>query len=34
LHHGRLVEYAPASVFFSHPQSKEAAAFLQGTLLW
>jgi tungstate transport system ATP-binding protein len=34
LHHGRLVDYAPATVFFSHPQSKEAAAFLEGTLLW
>jgi tungstate transport system ATP-binding protein len=34
LHHGRLVEYAPAPAFFSHPQSKEAAAFLEGTLLW
>jgi tungstate transport system ATP-binding protein len=34
LHHGRLVEYAPASAFFSMPQSKEAAAFLAGKLLW
>jgi tungstate transport system ATP-binding protein len=34
LHHGRLVEYAPASIFFSNPQSKEAAAFLEGKLLW
>jgi tungstate transport system ATP-binding protein len=34
LHRGRLVEYAPAPVFFSHPQSKEAAAFLEGKLLW
>lgn len=34
LHHGRLVEHAPAPAFFSHPQSKEAAAFLEGTLLW
>src|SRR5215831_16049859 len=34
LHHGRLVEYAPASAFFSNPQSKEAAAFLEGKLLW
>src|SRR5207248_392737 len=34
LHHGRLVEYAPAPAFFSNPQSKEAAAFLEGTLLW
>jgi tungstate transport system ATP-binding protein len=34
LHHGRLVEYAPAPAFFSNPQSKEAAAFLEGKLLW
>jgi len=34
LHHGRLVEYAPGPVFFSDPQSKEAAAFLEGKLLW
>ena len=34
LHHGRLVEYAPATAFFSNPQSKEAAAFLEGKLLW
>jgi tungstate transport system ATP-binding protein len=34
LHHGRLVEYAPAPAFFSNPQSKEAAAFLAGKLLW
>jgi tungstate transport system ATP-binding protein len=34
LHHGRLVEYAPAPAFFSNPQTKEAAAFLEGTLLW
>jgi tungstate transport system ATP-binding protein len=34
LHHGRLVEYAPAPAFFSNPQSKEAAAFLEGQLLW
>jgi tungstate transport system ATP-binding protein len=34
LHHGRLVEYVPASTFFSNPQSKEAAAFLEGKLLW
>ena len=34
LHHGRLVEYAPASAFFTNPQSKEAAAFLEGKLLW
>jgi tungstate transport system ATP-binding protein len=34
LHHGRLVEYAPAPAFFSNPRSKEAAAFLEGKLLW
>jgi tungstate transport system ATP-binding protein len=34
LHHGRLVEDAPASAFFGNPQSKEAAAFLEGKLLW
>jgi len=34
LHHGRLVESAPATVFFNNPQSKEAAMFLQGKLLW
>ncbi len=34
LSHGRLVEYATAPAFFSNPQSKEAAAFLEGKLLW
>jgi tungstate transport system ATP-binding protein len=34
LHHGRLIEYASAPAFFSNPQSKEAAAFLEGKLLW
>jgi tungstate transport system ATP-binding protein len=34
LHHGQLVEYALAPAFFSNPQSKEAAAFLEGKLLW
>jgi tungstate transport system ATP-binding protein len=34
LHHGRLVEHTPASTFFINPQSKEAAAFLEGKLLW
>ena len=33
LHHGRLVEAAPATTFFSHPQSPEAVAFLEGKLL-
>jgi tungstate transport system ATP-binding protein len=34
LHRGRLLEHAPASEFFSTPQSKEAEAFLEGRLLW
>jgi tungstate transport system ATP-binding protein len=34
LHHGRLVEQTTAAAFFSQPQSKEAAAFLEGKLLW
>jgi tungstate transport system ATP-binding protein len=34
LHRGRLVEHGPATEFFSAPQSKEAAAFREGHLLW
>jgi tungstate transport system ATP-binding protein len=34
LHRGRLLERTPAAVFFTHPQSQEAAAFLDGQLLW
>jgi tungstate transport system ATP-binding protein len=34
LHHGRLVEAAPAPAFFTNPQSQAAAAFLEGKLLW
>ena len=34
LHHGRLVERAPAATFFSKPRSQEGWAFLQGRLLW
>ena len=34
LHRGRLVERAEAPAFFDHPQSREAAAFLKGELLW
>ena len=34
LHRGRLLEHAPAAEFFMHPRSKEAAAFLEGKLLW
>jgi tungstate transport system ATP-binding protein len=34
LHRGRVVEQAPAAAFFARPASAEAAAFLQGELLW
>ena len=35
LHHGRAgSNMRPAPVFFGNPQSKEAAAFLEGKLLW
>ncbi len=34
LHHGRLLEHTPAEIFFNKPQSPEAAAFLEGRLLW
>ena len=34
LHRGRLLEHSPAAAFFSQPQSAEAAAFLDGNLLW
>jgi tungstate transport system ATP-binding protein len=34
LHQGRVVEFAPATAFFTNPQSKEAAAFLAGKLVW
>jgi tungstate transport system ATP-binding protein len=34
LHHGRLVERAPATRFFTKPQSREGCAFLEGRLLW
>jgi tungstate transport system ATP-binding protein len=34
LHRGRLLEHRPATEFFRKPQSKEAAAFLEGQLLW
>lgn len=34
LHGGRLIERAPAAVFFEGPQSREAQAFLKGELLW
>ena len=34
LHRGRLLEHTPAALFFTHPQSQEAAAFLEGRILW
>ncbi len=34
LHHGRLLEHGPAESFFAAPRSREAAAFLNGDLLW
>lgn len=34
MHRGRLLEHTPASRFFQKPQSEEAAAFLDGDLLW
>lgn len=34
LNRGRVAEHAPASVFFQHPASLEAAQFLEGELPW
>jgi tungstate transport system ATP-binding protein len=34
LHHGRLLERAPADDFFSRPRTGEAADFIEGNLLW
>ena len=34
LHRGRLLEHSPADSFFARPHSAEAAAFLNGNLLW
>lgn len=34
LHRGHLVEDTPAAEFFQQPRSPEAAAFVQGELLW
>ena len=34
LANGRLVERAPVEAFFEHPQSREAAAFVRGDLVW
>ncbi|MEX1082530.1 MAG: ATP-binding cassette domain-containing protein, partial [Halofilum sp. (in: g-proteobacteria)] len=31
---GRLIEHAPAEIFFEHPASREATAFIQGELVW
>jgi tungstate transport system ATP-binding protein len=34
VHQGRLIERAPADRFFKHPESPEAAQFLEGELPW
>lgn len=34
LHHGRLVETAPAATFFADPTTADARAFVSGDLLW
>ncbi len=34
LHHGQLLEQAPADRFFQEPASREAKAYLSGELLW
>lgn len=34
LHHGRLLEDAPADTFFQAPRTAEAKTFLRGDLLW
>lgn len=34
LHRGQLLEHSRAASFFTQPQSAEAAAFLDGNLLW
>jgi tungstate transport system ATP-binding protein len=34
LHRGRLLEHGAAPEFFSQPKSQEAAAFLEGRLVW
>ncbi|MFQ5971332.1 MAG: ATP-binding cassette domain-containing protein [Alphaproteobacteria bacterium] len=33
-HRGRLLEHSSADVFFGHPESAEARAFIKGELLW
>ncbi|HEX2239098.1 MAG TPA: phosphate ABC transporter ATP-binding protein [Gammaproteobacteria bacterium] len=34
LHQGRLLEHTPAEEFFAHPQSAQAAAFIDGKLVY
>jgi tungstate transport system ATP-binding protein len=34
LHRGKLVERQPVEEFFSHPQSAQASAFIEGELPW
>ena len=34
LHRGRLLEHRPAAEFFAAPATAEAAAFIEGKLLW
>jgi ABC-2 type transport system ATP-binding protein len=34
LHRGRLLEQRPAAEFFAKPRTPEAAAFIEGRLLW
>jgi tungstate transport system ATP-binding protein len=34
LHHGRVVEHAPAAQFLDDPSTEEARAFIKGELLW
>jgi tungstate transport system ATP-binding protein len=34
LHRGQLLEWTPASEFFTRPRSQEARAFLEGQLPW
>ena len=34
LHHGKLLEQMPASAFFQEPRTREAQAFIDGTLTW
>lgn len=34
LHRGRVLEHSPAESFFAEPETREAAAFLRGDLVW